>query len=133
MQKSLPLAGGFDAGPLFAHGRVRRAPRPRMQSTYRDRVVRSRIPAWADRQAIAAAFKHARELTKLTGIRHSVDHIVPLNHPIVCGLHCPANLRVIPLAENMRKSNGAWPDMPVEQMDLLLPSYPACYPACHPG
>lgn len=114
-QLGLDLVGGHDAGPLFNVIQKRRPPRPRMQSTHRDRVVRSRIPAWADRAGIREAFKRARALTLATGVRHSVDHIVPLNHPLVSGLHCPANLRVIPLDVNIRKSNATWPDMPEEQ------------------
>lgn len=128
MQPSLPLLGGFDHGPLFAPPRKRRPPKPRMQSTHRDRVVRSRIPAWADRRAIAEVFKQAKRITQLTGVRHSVDHTVPLNHPLVCGLHCEANLRVLPLHDNMRKSNRDWPDMWEVQADFLSPVTAPCHP-----
>lgn len=50
--------------------------------------------------------------TKTTGIRWEVDHIVPLVHPQVCGLHVETNLRVIPAIENRRKGNRHWPEMP---------------------
>jgi 5-methylcytosine-specific restriction endonuclease McrA len=44
-------------------------------------------------------------LTKATGERYVVDHIIPLSNPDVCGLHVPWNLRVITQEENLKKSN----------------------------
>lgn len=113
----LDLFGGFHVGPLFVPNKVR-APQPRMQSTYRSRVVAARTPPWADRKKIREMFRLSRELTKATAIQHSVDHIVPLNHPLVCGLHNEFNLCALPLVSNVRKSNNHWPDMPFEQMEM---------------
>jgi hypothetical protein len=42
----------------------------------------------------------------------TVDHVVPLKSPLVCGLHCEANLELIPANDNFRKGNRHWPDMP---------------------
>lgn len=53
-------------------------------------------------------------ITRKTGIMHHVDHIVPLNHPEVCGLHLPWNLRVITEEENCAKSNNL-SGIPAEQ------------------
>jgi hypothetical protein len=72
----------------------------------------ARCPQWANRRAIASIYKEARLLSRQTGVTHSVDHIVPLSHPLVCGLHVEHNLRVIPQTENLAKSNRWWPEMP---------------------
>lgn len=75
-------------------------------------------PAWADREAIKAVYLQAYEM-RLAGQSVEVDHIVPLRHPYVCGLHVPWNLRILNRAENQARSNKHWPDMPAEQLDLF--------------
>lgn len=40
-------------------------------------------------------------------MKRELDHIIPLNHPRVCGLTVPWNLRTVPRAANISKSN-AW-------------------------
>lgn len=69
-------------------------------------------PAWAEPGALRAFYLTADGLNMLTGEWHHVDHIVPLRSKIVCGLHCPANLQVLPGATNSSKGNRYWPDMP---------------------
>jgi hypothetical protein len=56
---------------------------------------------------------------QVLGVRFSVDHTVPLQHPLVCGLHRVANFQVLPLLDNVRKGNNWWPDMPAVQGELL--------------
>ena len=69
------------------------------------RRTREAMPAWADREAIAAFYLEARRLTRETGIPHEVDHIEPLLGKNASGLHVHYNLRVVTRTENRRKSN----------------------------
>lgn len=74
--------------------------------------VRQATPTWANLDAIERLYIEARAMTESTGIQHHVDHVVPLRSKIVCGLHCEANLQILPGAENLSKFNRYWPDMP---------------------
>jgi len=78
----------------------------------RRRRNRSASPPWLTKEhklAMRQLYLQAMELTKLTGERYAVDHIVPLISEAVCGLHVPWNLRVITQDENLRKSNKLEP------------------------
>lgn len=68
-------------------------------------VLKQAMPPWANRVEIAALYKEASRVWKETGVEHHVDHIIPLTHPLVCGLHVPSNLQVLPAKSNLSKSN----------------------------
>jgi outer membrane phospholipase A len=70
------------------------------------------FPTWANNFFISEAYHLARLRTKATGFKWQVDHIVPLQSKIVCGLHVENNLQVIPASENQSKCNRHWPNMP---------------------
>lgn len=69
-------------------------------------------PAWADAVAIKAFYAHARALKEETGKEWHVDHMVPLQSELVCGLHVEHNLQLLPGRANRKKSNKFWDDMP---------------------
>lgn len=69
-------------------------------------------PAWANEFFISEAYDLAARRTKATGFKWHVDHVVPLQSKLVCGLHVENNLQVIPATVNLSKHNKHWPDMP---------------------
>lgn len=67
-----------------------------------------RTPAWltdSDWRKIDALYAEAAERTSRTGVIHHVDHVIPLQGPLVSGLHVPGNLQVLTGEENLRKGN----------------------------
>ena len=80
----------------------------RILANTRRRRHRQATPAWLtkeQRNDIKQLYIEARKLTKLTGDKYEVDHIVPLINDDVCGLHVPWNLQVLTKDQNLRKSN----------------------------
>lgn len=74
----------------------------------RKRRHRNATPPWITAEQkllIRQMYLEAQRLTKLTGVRYVVDHIVPLINPSVCGLHVPWNLQIMTQEENLQKSN----------------------------
>lgn len=68
-------------------------------ANYRRTVKLKATPAWVRRAALDSIYAEADRL----GLE--VDHIIPLRHPLVCGLHVPANLQIIDQSTNRKKSN----------------------------
>ena len=62
-------------------------------------------PKWANLKSIEHLYALAVMLTEINEVSYQVDHVVPLNSDLVCGLHCEDNLRVITAEENNTKKN----------------------------
>lgn len=74
----------------------------------RNKQVARAKPAWLteEHEFMLEEIYELRDLrSKLTGVVHHVDHIVPLRGQNCCGLHVPWNLQVIPAVDNLSKSN----------------------------
>jgi len=117
---------------VYASSRAARAKRPGSAAAYANAYYKTNIatlqpkiaaqtmkryaqkigatPKWADQKTILAFYQEAARLTKATGIRHQVDHIVPILSKMVCGLHVQNNLQILERIENIKKGNRHWPD-----------------------
>lgn len=62
-------------------------------------------PKWANLEAIEAIYEECRKLSKRTGRKHQVDHIIPIRGKDVCGLHVEDNLQILTKNENRKKTN----------------------------
>jgi len=66
---------------------------------------------------------------EMWGVPFALDHVVPLNHPCICGLNVPWNIEVVPRTVNAAKGNRFHPDQrelfpapqnPTTTMPILL-------------
>jgi hypothetical protein len=73
-------------------------------SSNRRAMKRMAIPSWANFKAIKDIYSKAKKLSS-TGEIYHVDHIIPINSKLVCGLHVESNLQIIKASENLKKSN----------------------------
>ena len=71
----------------------------------REAAKLQRSPTWSDPKAIAAVYKVATSVQRVTGVKYHVDHILPLQGKLVSGLHVHQNLQVITATQNLAKSN----------------------------
>ena len=86
-------------------------PQANAREAKRNAAKKLALPAWADEGQIQTFYTLAKLLEELTGLPWHVDHIVPLQNDLVCGLHVPANSQVILAAENLRKGSSFDPQL----------------------
>ena len=75
------------------------------KNTKRYTAKMQRTVGWADLEAIGELYDQASHLTATTGIKHHVDHIIPLQGKLVSGLHVETNLQILTASENCSKGN----------------------------
>lgn len=93
--------------------KVRNPELTQVYSNARKRRARHATPKWLTtehKQQIREMYLAARRLTKETGTKYVVDHIVPLRSEVVCGLHVPWNLQILTHVDNCAKSNRVTTD-----------------------
>jgi hypothetical protein len=109
--------------PAFKASLVAGRPMPEWLRLHKRReyIVRAILsfPYWVDRAELRRVQDDCDSLTRETGIRHVIDHIVPLGHHLVCGLTVPWNLQIITYHANASKG-GKFSPVECEQGTLAL-------------
>lgn len=61
----------------------------------------TKIPSWVQIADFVPICRRAERF----GPEYVIDHIIPLRHPLVCGLHVPKNLRIVKRRTNLKKGS----------------------------
>lgn len=64
-------------------------------------------PEWSPRDELRWLDWCRRAWSAATGVEHVLDHMIPINHPRVCGLTVPWNFKLVPREVNAFKG-GHW-------------------------
>jgi hypothetical protein len=61
-------------------------------------IKKQAMPSWISKESFVTIYKNCPE-------NMQVDHIIPLKHKDVCGLHVPWNMQYLSKFDNFRKNN----------------------------
>ena len=70
--------------------------------------IKNATPVWLNQTQVKEIEHYhwlARDLEIVSGEKYHVDHIVPIKGKLVCGLHVPWNLQILPSDINLSKGN----------------------------
>jgi hypothetical protein len=97
--------------------------RKKLRSERKTRVRQATLRSKADQIRVQEVYIEAQKLTLETGEEYCVDHIIPLAHPDVCGLHTFANLQIMTATENRRKGQQFDPTEHETRANIVKQTY----------
>ena len=65
-----------------------------------------RTPVWHETEKVNQLYTHCAFLSKITGEKHEVDHVIPMQGKNVSGLHVWGNLQILPKRIHKHKGNA---------------------------
>lgn len=83
------------------HGKISRQA---SRDAYRKRCREASMNRF-DIKNITNVYKKCKDISLITNVKYHVDHIIPITHEKVCGLHVSWNMAIIVEDDNLKKSN----------------------------
>ena len=70
-----------------------------------ERLQQANVATKAGQKEMKRLYLTAQMMSLESGEQYEIDHIIPLQHPEVSGLHVPANLQIVTAVENREKGS----------------------------
>ena len=70
-----------------------------------ERLQQANVATKAGQKEMKRLYLTAQMMSLESGEQYEIDHIIPLQHPEVSGLHVPANLQIVTPVENREKGS----------------------------